>query len=431
MELQQPTANQKRIGKAKEWMKLFSVTGSVQTIVMAVSFVSGLLVVNLLPKDQYALYTMANTILGTMVILADGGISNGVMALCGQYHNDPQKLGQVINTGMDLRKKFALGSLLIAGPILVFMLTKNGTSVAMSLLILLTIIPSFFTSLSGNLLETVAKVKQDILPLQRVKVEANLGRLVLLSLFIFVIPYAYIALLISGIPQIYSNWKVRKNADKYVDFDQAPQDEFRNKILKVVYRILPGAAYFSISGTINIYLISIFSKDGSTAIADLGALDRLSMVLTIFSALFVTLITPRYVRLPDERGILFNRFLQILVYLFGLSFFIVGFVWLFDKYLLMLLGNNFKGLEYPLLLNIIGNCIGMMAGNVYTLFTNRAWNLHPLFSIPLSAATIVVGVLLFPIGTLTGVLYLNIFISTVNLVVNSSYLIYKIHSKKR
>lgn len=427
----QTTPNQKRMSKAKEWMKLFSVTGSGQVIVMAVSFVSGLLVVNLLPKDQYALYTMANTILGTMVILADGGISNGVMALSGRYHSDPQKLGQVINTGLDLRKKFALGSLVIAGPILVFMLTKNGTSVAMSLLILVAIIPSFFTSLSGNLLETVAKVKQDILPLQRVKVEANLGRLVLLSLFIFVIPYAYIALLISGVPQIYSNWKIKRNAEKYVDFQEAPQQEFRNSILKVVYRILPGAAYFSISGTINIYLISIFSKDGSTAIADLGALDRLSMVLTIFSGLFVTLIMPRYVRLPDEKGILLNRFLQILVYLFGLSFFITGFVWLFDKYLLMLLGDNFKGLEFPLLLNIIGNCIGMMAGNVYTLFTNRAWNLHPLFSIPLSAATIVVGVILFPIGTLTGVLYLNIFISSVNLIVNSSYLIYKIHSKKR
>lgn len=427
----QPTPNQKRMSKAKEWMKLFSVAGSGQTIVMAVSFVSGLLVVNLLPKDQYALYTMANTILGTMVILADGGISNGVMALSGRYHNDPQKLGQVINTGLDLRKKFAIASLLIAGPILVFMLTKNGTSVAMSLLILAAIIPTFFTSLSGNLLETVAKVKQDILPLQRVKVEANLGRLVLLSLFIFIIPYAYIALVISGIPQMYSNWKIKRNAEKYVDFQEEPQQEYRNSILKVVYRILPGAAYFSISGTINIYLISIFSKDGSTAIADLGALDRLSMVLTIFSGLFVTLIMPRYVRLPDEKGILLNRFLQILVYLFGLSFFITGFVWVFDKYLLMLLGNNFKGLEFPLLLNIIGNCIGMMAGNVYTLFTNRAWNLHPLFSIPLSAATIVVGVIIFPIGTLTGVLYMNIFISSVNLVVNSSYLIYKIHSKKR
>ena len=412
-------------------MKLVSVTGSVQAIVMAVSFVSGLLIVNLLPKDQYALYTMANTILGTMVILADGGISNGVMALSGQVHNDPKKLGQVLNTGLDLRKKFAIGSLIIAGPILVFMLTKNGTSITMSLLVLLTIIPTFFTSLSGNLLETIAKVKQDILPLQRVKVEANLGRLALISLFIFIVPYAFVALLISGIPQIYSNWKIKKNAEKYVDFEEAPQPEYQKSILKVVARILPGAAYFSISGTINIYLISIFSKDGSSAIAELGALDRLSMVLAIFSTLFVTLITPRYVRLPDEKGILFNRFMQILVYLSGLSLFIIGFVWLFDRYLLMLLGDNFKGLEYALLLNIIGNCIGMMAGNVYTLFTNRAWNIHPLFSIPLSAATIVVGVILFPIGTLIGVLHLNIFISSVNLIVNSSYLIYKIQSKKR
>lgn len=426
-----PTANDKRKTKAIEWLKLVSVTGSVQVLVQAVSFLSGILVVRYLSTDEYALYIVANNILGTMVILADGGISNGVMAFGAKVHDDRKQLGVVLKTGFDLRKKFAIGSLIIASPILIFMLMKNGTSVMMSIMVLASIIPAFFSSLSGNLLEIVAKVKQDILPLQRVRVEANVGRLALIALTIFVFPFAYIALIASGIPQIWANWRMRKNAEKYVDFSQEPDPVQRKNIMKVVSRILPGAAYFSISGQINIYLISIFSENGNKAIAEVGGLDKLSMVLTIFTTLFVTLVTPRFARLPDQKGLLTNRFLQIFILLGGLCLFITGFVWLFDEYLLMVLGPKFIGLEYPLLLNIIGNCLGMMAGNIYSLFTNRGWNLHPLFSIPLSALIIIVGVLLFPIGTVIGVLELNIFINTINLIVNSTYLLYKINSKKR
>ena len=66
------------------WIKLIFVTGSAQIIVQATGLFCGILVIRLLPVNEYALYTLANTMLGTMTVLADSGISSGVMAQGGK-----------------------------------------------------------------------------------------------------------------------------------------------------------------------------------------------------------------------------------------------------------------------------------------------------------------------------------------------------------
>src|SRR5436853_1163 len=122
--------------KAIEWGKHISITGSAQIVVQAIGFISGILVIRLLQTNEYALYTLANTMLGTMIILADGGISAGVMAQGGKVWQDREKLGVVLATGLNLRKKFATASLLIATPILLFLLQRHGASWLMAILVI-------------------------------------------------------------------------------------------------------------------------------------------------------------------------------------------------------------------------------------------------------------------------------------------------------
>src|SRR5690606_27416369 len=146
--------------------------------------------------------------LGTLTILADGGIATGAMALGGKVWKDKEKLGAVLSTGMDLRRKFAVGSLLLATPVLVYLLRNHEASWLMTVLITLSLIPAFFTALSGTILEIPLKLKQDVKPLQKNQVEVNAVRLGMLLLTIFIFPWAYIAILAAGIPQIWANWQL-------------------------------------------------------------------------------------------------------------------------------------------------------------------------------------------------------------------------------
>jgi O-antigen/teichoic acid export membrane protein len=420
--------------KAFEWIKLISMIGSVQVIVQGISFVSGILVVNMLPKGEYALYTLANTMLGTMVVLADGGISTGVMAHGAKVFMDRAKLGTVIVTGFDLRKKFAIGSIIIAIPVLLYLLRDNGASWTFSILIVGALLPGFFLSLTGNLLEIVAKVRQDIAPLQKIKVYTNVGRLALLSGFIFLFPYAYLAILAAAIPQLWANMKMRKNSEPYADLKQDIDIDprIRLEILALVARILPGAIYFCVSGQITIWLISIFGSTNN--IAEAGALGRLSMILSVFGVLFATLVMPRFARLTNDSHLLRNRFLQIIGAMFVLAFFIVGLVMLFPSQLLWVLGKNYSDLTTELILIIIGSSLAMIAGSTYSLYSNRGWAINPFISVPIGVLSIAVGVFLLQgelrVNTLSAILKLDIFVNSISIIMHVSYGLMKI-SKTR
>ena len=420
---QRPSAHP-TYAKLYEWSRLLTITGSAQIVVQALGLVGGILVIRLLPTQEYALYTLANTMLGTMGILADGGISAGVMAQGGQVWQDREKLGVVLATGMALRRKFAIISLLVATPILFYLLHHHGASWLMSLMLSLSLMPAFIAALSGTFLQVAPKLQQDIAPLQRNQLEASLGRLALLGLSLFSFPWAFVALLSSGLPQIWANSKLQKISGSYADWGQSPSPVIRREIVAFVKRILPGSIYYCLSGQITIWIVSVFGA--TAAIAQIGALGRLAMVLGLFSTLFGTLIAPRFARLPSQRELLLTRYLQIQAGLLLLSAFIVGVVWLFPTEVLWVLGRDYANLQSEVVLNIANSCLAMVVGASFTICTSRGWAMHPMISIPVTIAALASGVILFPINSLKGVLMLNIFVTVVEFIMYFSYVLLRV-----
>jgi len=221
------------------WTKLISITGASQVVIQGLSFVGGILVIRSLPTKEYALYTLANTMLGTMYILADGGITTGVLAQGGKVWQDKKQLGVVLATGLNLRMKLAILSLLISMPVLLYLLHHHGASWPVTLIIAVTLIPAFFTSLSGSMLEVTPRLLQQIVPLQKIQVGSNLGRLILLAISLFTFPLASVAILAAGLPQIWANIKLRKLSTQFADSMQKPDADVRRQILAMVKRLLP------------------------------------------------------------------------------------------------------------------------------------------------------------------------------------------------
>ncbi|WP_233259915.1 polysaccharide biosynthesis protein [Chitinophaga sp. S165] len=400
------------------------MTGFAQVLVQAISLVCGILVIRLLEPEEYALYTLGNTMLGTMTVLADGGISTGVMSQGGKVWQDRVKLGTVMATGMDLRRKFAVGSLLVSVPVLLYLMRHHNASWLMSVLIILSLIPSFFMALSGTLLQIAPKLRQDIAPLQKNAVVLNVGRLVLLSLTIFIFPWAFVAILAAGLPQIWGNFNLRKISSGYADWHQKPDPQIRKDIMKMVKRLLPMGIYTCLSGQITIWLISIFGT--TRGVAQMGALDRLSTALSFITILFSTLILPRFSRLPNNSGLLLRRFLQIQAGLLAMSVCIVLTVWLFSSQILMVLGPNYAGLTKEIVLRSFISCLGITSAFTFSLFTSRSWAINPIISIPVSIASIVLGVTLIDVSTLSGVLTMNILIQLIQVIMNITYTLIKI-----
>jgi O-antigen/teichoic acid export membrane protein len=412
-----------------EWGRLITITGSTQLGIQVISFISGILVIRLLSTGEYALYTLANTMFGTMLILADGGITTGVLAEGGKVWQDRTKFGAVIITGFGLRRQFTLFSLLLAVPALFYLLIDHQAGWKMATLIILSLIPSFFMALSGSLLEIAPKLKQDIAPLQKIQLFTALGRLSLLSACLFSFPMTFIAVLASGLPQIYANRSLRKISSASADYTQKADKKVEQAILKIVKRVLPGSVYYVISAQLTVWLISTF---GSTAsVAHIGALGRLGMMLTLFTALFNTLIAPRFARLPETASLLLKRFLQLQAGLFIWAILIVAVFWGFSPQALWLLGNQYSGLEQEVVLSIIGTCLSLIAGVTYTLTISRGWTINPVIYIGSNISLIVLGIFYVNVSTLQGILLFNIYIAACQVVMNTTYSFIRIISLKK
>jgi O-antigen/teichoic acid export membrane protein len=408
-----------KYNKVLNWGKLISITGSAQIILQAVGFVSGILVIRLLPTQEYALYTLANTMLGTMTVLSDAGISTGVMAQGGRVWKDREKLGSVVATGLDLRKRFAIFSLIVSTPILLYLLLHNGATWIMAVMIVLSLIPAFYAALSDSLLEIVPKLHQSIVPLQKNQIVVSFGRLILSGLTLFVFPLTFVAILANGIPRIFGNIKLQKISEDYIDTLQKPDPTVRKDILKLVKRMLPGAIYFSLSGQITIWIISIVGN--TTSIAALGALGRISVLFTIFSVLVGSLLVPRFARLENKRSELLKRYSQIIFVSFIIMFFVGGIAAFFSDKLLWVLGNNYSKFNFELILNIIIACISVISGISFSLYSSRGWVLHPLFAMIKNVIIIVTCCIVLDLSTLAGALYMNLAITLSSMLMNVIY----------
>src|ERR1700680_1512665 len=85
----------------------------VQAVVLIIAFSSGILLVRWLPPREYAFFTIANAMQATLLLLADIGISIGLISIGGRVWQDRHRFGELINTGLSLRRKLAAAALLL------------------------------------------------------------------------------------------------------------------------------------------------------------------------------------------------------------------------------------------------------------------------------------------------------------------------------
>ena len=412
--------------KLIEWVKLISFTGSVQLMVQAISFVSGILVIRLLPTNEYAFYTIANTMLGTINLLSDGGITSGVMAQGCKVWQDKDKLGSVLMTGLGLRRKFAIGSLILGVPFLAYLLNHLGASWLICVLVIASLIPAIYAALVDSILEIVPKLHQAIIPLQKNQMYVSFARLILSALTLFIFPFASIAIIAAGIPRIFGNIKLKKIASVYANTDLEPDKEVQKNILNVVKRVLPGTIYFCVSGQVTIWLISIFGK--TSDVAQLGAIGRITILLSVISSVLYTLIVPRFARFNDTFK-LKQFFWRVHGLTWIVSMSLVVFIWLFADYILLVLGPQYASLDQEMTMSMLAGGIALVGGVSLSLCTSRGWVINPLISISLSILALVLGIAFCNIGTLIGVITLDVIVSLNQVLLHTGYCIYKLYRK--
>ena len=388
----------------------------VQAIVQIVGFLSGILLIRYLDQRQYAYFTIANTMQGTLNVLADIGISIGVVSIGGRVWQDPHRFGQLVNTALALRRKLGAVAILIVTPILYFMLVKNGAQVSYAVILILAVLAGLAVQLSLGVLSVVPRLRSDIGRIQTIDLTGALARFLALLALMYLFLNGAVALAVGSATLLLQYWLLRKYVGGVIDLKAPQNPEDRQAMRGFIRSQAANAVFFCLQGQITIFLISIFGREVSS-IAEVGALGRLAMIFAVLSNLLSNVFTPAFARCQSLRKLGW----QYAVIVGGVACFslaIIAAAAFFPRQFLFVLGSKYAHLERELLLMVAGAVVTVMASTLWSLNTSKAWVGGSWLYIPLTLATQLALIPYTDFSSVTGVLTFNLVSTIPSLLLN-------------
>jgi hypothetical protein len=227
----------------ERWAPVLLKFVSLQVVVQGIGFCAGILIVRNLPKSEYALFTLGNTVLATFLLLSDSGISSAIMAIGGRIWRDRQRLSQLMRTALDLRRSIAMIALPVVILALSWLLRKNGaTNSKIAILVMLVLAGCGFelvTRMYAVPLRLFSEIRQ-------IQSQALAGAIVKLALVVacillwFNAEFAIVAV-VAGYAVQY--WLMRRWYRKNLEPNAPGDAAMRKEILTVVRRQAPNSIY--------------------------------------------------------------------------------------------------------------------------------------------------------------------------------------------
>ncbi len=387
------------------WTKTLTRFLSLEALVQGLTFACGILIVRALPKADYALFTVANTMQATMNLMADNGIGSGITAIGGRVWQDRFRFGQLITTAMQLRRVFAVISLTLVTPLLFWMLHHNGASLSYTSILTAFVLLGFYFQLTVGVLIPVPRLHLEVNRIQNLYVWATALRLVLLGIAYGIFLNTAVALLAAAISLGLQEVMLRRWVPQMADLKAPANADDRREILGIVRAQAPNSIYYCVQSQLTVWLIGVFGS--ANGVAEIGALGRIAVIFAMLASVMGNVIYPRFARV-QEGGLLWRRYWQILAGHAALALALLAFTAIFPDALLWVIGPKYAHLDKELFLMMLSAVLFSILACMWQLNVARGWIVSPWLMIPTGILTQVILIPILEISEVRGVLLLNI-----------------------
>lgn len=388
----------------------------VQAAVQVIGFLSGILLIRHLDQRQYAYFTIANTMQGTLNVLADIGISVGLVSIGGRVWQDRNRFGQLIRTASNLRRKLGAIAALAVTPILFLMLVKNGAPIPFTLVLIALVLVGLAIQLALGVLSAVPRLLSDIRRIQTIDLVGAVARLLALGALMFMFLDSGVAVAVGSATLFLQYWMLRRYAARAIDLDAPENEEDRAAMQRFIRKLAANAIFFCFQGQITVFLISFFGRDVSS-VAEVGALGRLAMVFTVLTNLLTNVFGPAFARCHDPRRLRW-QYAAIVGGVTAFSIALISAALLFPGAFLYVLGGKYAHLDRELVLMVSGAVIGALTGTFWTLNASKAWIAGSWLYIPLTLTAQVALIPITDFSSVRSVLIFNLLSAIPNLLLN-------------
>jgi O-antigen/teichoic acid export membrane protein len=353
------------------WTKILSAYFSAQTAVQLLGFATGLLFIRLLAVREYALYTLAFSVVSFFAFATDLGSTSSLVYFFHRTRRDGGDFAPYAAAVESLRRwAFGLGALAVVLAFPPAALAK-GFQPTETLLAAGAIFLAVWFQIGASIRVLGLRLAGRYGRSYRAEIAGGGVRLALalalaapalLSAWLAVATAAAAAAATAAV----AGWggEARGRPD-------AGLGPYRRQVVRYLAPTLPSALYFSIQAPLVVWLAASF---GSTRnVAEVGALGRLGMVVSLFTGLAGTVFLPRLANLTDE-GLWRRRYCQYGGFLAAIALGLVAGAALVPDLFLLLLGDQYAGLHLELLLVMVSAGLTLLDGYAVGVNHSRSWN---------------------------------------------------------
>jgi O-antigen/teichoic acid export membrane protein len=388
----------------------------VQAVVQIIGFLSGILLVRTLEQREYAYFTIANTMQGTINLLADIGISVGLVSIGGRVWQDRHRFGQLISTALSVRKKLGAVAIIIVTPVLYFLLVKNGASFFYTAVLIVVVLAGLLIQLSLGVLDVVPRLRSDIARIQSIDLTGAIARLIVLVTLMYFFLNAGMAVAVATATLLLQYAMLRKYVARVIDLDAPENAEDRAAMFGFIRKLAANAVFYCLQGQITVFLISFFARRTSS-VAEVGALGRLAMIFAVLSNLLTNVFVPAFARCQSARKLRW-LYAAIIGGVSAFSLMVLCGAGIFPDQFLFVLGSKYAHLHRELLVMVGGAVLSALTGTFWALNASKAWVAGSWLYIPLTLATQIALIPYTDFSSVMGVLTFNLISAIPNLLLN-------------
>lgn len=391
---------------------------SIQAIVQIIGLLSGILIIRHLDQRDYAYFTIANTMQGTLNLLADMGISIGVVSIGGRVWQDRRRFGELVNTALAMRRRLGIAAVLVVTPILYYLLAKNGASAGYATVLIGLVLGGLIAQLAVGVLGVVPRLRSDLGRIQLIDFTGAIARFAALVFLLFLFLNAAVAVAVGSAALLLQLVMLRRYVAAVIDTDAPQNADDRTAMHGFIRNQAANAVFYCLQGQITIFLISIFAYRVA-AVAEVGALGRLAMIFAVLTNLLMNIFAPAFARAQSLRRLRW-QFAGTVGAVAAFCAAIMTAAAIFPHQFLFVLGGKYEHLDRELLLMLAAAVVNAMTGTLWSLNSAKAWVTGAWLYIPLTVVTQLALIPVIDFSSVRGVLLFNLVSGLPNLLLNAA-----------
>jgi O-antigen/teichoic acid export membrane protein len=415
-----------RIGK-----RLSAFVGG-QIAVQLLNAATGLLLLRLMSKPEFAIYAIALGIQGMIAILTDIGFGGAIAGLVGTRYQDKAILGSYIRTASHLRQVLLViiggAAILLAIVFRNFEIEAHGRKelVLLGLAVLLTVQFQAWASYY----EIPLLLNNKLVSYYSPQIAAAALRIVsCVALYYMhsissttVIAANTLSIVVMGV-------SYRVMARPWIDVPRKASKEHGREMVRFLVPLLPGTVYQALQGQISLFLIAVFGH--VSQIAEVAAVGRIGQLFLLLNSSNGVLIGPFFSKTP--RSLFRKRYGYTMGAVGAIALLVAASAKLCPGAYLLLLGPHYSNLTPQVRLVVYASAIGYFAGAMWSVAIARKWIFWWSGSLQMILLTLIqlVCVMFLPLNTSEGVLKMNIYTAFGALTVQILHVIqgFSVHAK--